>query len=639
MCKLSIILPCLNEEKTLGLCIDDIKKSLKSYKEKYEIIVVDNGSSDSSVKIANKKKVRVVLEDKAGYGNAIRKGIDSSNGEYIIMLDCDCSYDTHDLLKIIKYLEEADLVIGNRFLGEKTEKEAFPFMHKTGIKILNKFSNLLFNTKVKDFHCGLRGFRKNKIEELNLSSEGMELASEMVIKAKLNHLKIKQFNTSYFKDKRDGKSHLRTFRDGFRHLFKILNLKYESSTFFRFTSIFISTVLLLMILLFGSALFIPQNKVEKNVLESIKYLEDNGKYAVYNNGEIQEFYKTIDYVADMKTLNMAFLIDNENPISSSIEMNYYDNLNYKLRNFTELFENKDGKEVDYSRYWQGQIIFVRILLLFTNIEYMYIFNNVLIYALLIILLIKLFKCKKSLAFMVMLSLIVVNFYIVPFCYNYYFSFLVAFIASINIVDNYKKDKNKIEKCMIVSGICTCFFDFLTCETLALTLPLFIYVSLNKNEVSFKELFKLIILWGISYALTFALKWGIDCIHFGSNFIFDIFDKASIRVYTNDSNIIKIFIANLINVFSNLSPFVYFKNGLTIFISIILIAIYNLIFNLKDRKKYLKYFVIAMIPFIRFFVLSAHTYEHHYFTYRALIPFIILLCMIYKDIFNRFTKKS
>ncbi|MBE6161402.1 MAG: glycosyltransferase family 2 protein [Firmicutes bacterium] len=223
----TILLPCLNEEKTLEICIKNIKEVMDKLKYNYEILVSDNNSSDSSVKIAKKNKARVCVEEKRGYGNALINGIKNAYGKYIVMLDCDGSYNHKDIPKFLKELDNGyDLVMGNRF-NKKTKKEASPFSHRIGARILSVYSNILYGTKLKDYHCGLRAFRKDKIDKIKLECDGMEFASEIIIKAKLNNFRIKEIDTEYFKDLREKKSHLVPIRDGYRHLKLITILKFK----------------------------------------------------------------------------------------------------------------------------------------------------------------------------------------------------------------------------------------------------------------------------------------------------------------------------------------------------------------------------------------------------------------------------
>ena len=220
----TFILPCLNEEKTLEFCIHEIKNYINKNNLNAEILVSDNNSTDDSRKIAKKNGARVVIVDKKGYGSALINGTNNAYGKYCIMGDSDGSYDFSNLDDFINHVKNGyDLVVGNRFLGG-IEKYAMPISHKIGVKFLSFFANLFFHTPIKDYHCGLRAYNREKIITLNLQQTGMEYASEMIIKSNINNLSLIEVPTTLRKDLRNRKPHLRTIRDGFRHFFLILNM-------------------------------------------------------------------------------------------------------------------------------------------------------------------------------------------------------------------------------------------------------------------------------------------------------------------------------------------------------------------------------------------------------------------------------
>jgi glycosyltransferase involved in cell wall biosynthesis len=186
---------------------------------KGEIVVADNGSTDGSQAAAEELGARVIHVNERGYGSALRGGIAAARGKYVIMGDCDDSYDFSQIEPFVAKLREGcDLVMGNRFLGE-IQPGAMPFLHRyLGNPILSWLGRLFFNCPVGDFHCGLRAFRRAAIEQLQLRTTGMEFASEMVVKATLFHLRIAEVPIVFGPDGRDRPPHLRTWRDGWRHL-------------------------------------------------------------------------------------------------------------------------------------------------------------------------------------------------------------------------------------------------------------------------------------------------------------------------------------------------------------------------------------------------------------------------------------
>lgn len=217
--ELSIVLPCLNEEKTVGNCVARAMSFLKTSKVKGEVIVADNGSTDKSIEVAEKNGARVVRVSEKGYGNALMGGFEAAKGKYIIMADADESYDLVNLMPFVEKLREGyDLVMGNRFKGG-IKKGAMPWHHKyIGNPILSFIGQLFFKTPAKDFHCGLRGFTKEAIKRMNLQTTGMEFASEIVVKASILGMKVTEVPTTLSPDGRDRPPHLRSFRDGWRHL-------------------------------------------------------------------------------------------------------------------------------------------------------------------------------------------------------------------------------------------------------------------------------------------------------------------------------------------------------------------------------------------------------------------------------------
>ena len=217
--QLSIVMPCLNEAETLETCITKAKGFLQKSGMRGEIIIADNGSTDGSLELAEKAKVKIVHVAEKGYGSALLGGIEAARGEFVIMGDADDSYDFSDLGGFVEALESGyDLVMGNRFKGG-IRPGAMPFLHRyLGNPVLSWLARLFFKSNIGDFHCGLRGLRRDAILALNLQTTGMEFASEMIVKATLRGLKIKEVPTILYPDGRTRPPHLRTWSDGWRHL-------------------------------------------------------------------------------------------------------------------------------------------------------------------------------------------------------------------------------------------------------------------------------------------------------------------------------------------------------------------------------------------------------------------------------------
>jgi glycosyltransferase involved in cell wall biosynthesis len=217
--ELSIVMPCLNERETLGICIRKAQQSLAEHCVVGEVVIADNGSTDGSQEIARKLGARVIAVAEKGYGSALRSGIAAARGRYVIMGDSDESYDFSSLYPFVERLREGyELVMGNRFRGG-IMPGAMPWKHRwIGNPVLSWIGRLFFKCPVRDFHCGLRGFAKDAYQRMQLQTTGMEFASEMVIKSTLQLLRITEVPTVLHKDGRSRPPHLRSWRDGWRHL-------------------------------------------------------------------------------------------------------------------------------------------------------------------------------------------------------------------------------------------------------------------------------------------------------------------------------------------------------------------------------------------------------------------------------------
>lgn len=212
-------MPCLNEALTIESCVCEALDAMRASNIQGEVVIADNGSTDGSQDIAARAGARVVPVTAKGYGNALRGGIAAAKGKYILMGDADGSYDFSHLPRFVERLRAgADLVMGNRFLGG-IQPGAMPWKNRhIGNPLLSFIGRLFFRTKIGDFHCGLRAFSAEAYRRMDLRTTGMELASEMVIKAQLFNLRVEEVPTVLRKDGRDRPPHLRPWRDGWRHL-------------------------------------------------------------------------------------------------------------------------------------------------------------------------------------------------------------------------------------------------------------------------------------------------------------------------------------------------------------------------------------------------------------------------------------
>jgi glycosyltransferase involved in cell wall biosynthesis len=217
--QVSVILPCLNEAETMETCVTKAVTTLRALGLRGEVVVVDNGSADGSPEIAERCGARVVHEPRRGYGSALMRGAEEARAPFIIMADADDSYDLTDLSRFVDGLAAGnDLVMGTRIRGS-IEPGAMPWLHRwIGNPILTGLLNLLFRAGVSDAHCGMRAFTKDAYRRMQLQTTGMEFASEMIIKAALGNLRIAEIPITLHPDGRSRPPHLRSFRDGWRHL-------------------------------------------------------------------------------------------------------------------------------------------------------------------------------------------------------------------------------------------------------------------------------------------------------------------------------------------------------------------------------------------------------------------------------------
>jgi len=253
--EVSIVIPCLNEENSIGIVVEKAKRAIEMMGVSGEVIVADNGSTDRSVEIALSKGARVVHVAQKGYGNALRGGIEAARGRIIVIGDADDSYDFLEAPKLVAKIKEGyDLVVGSRFKG-RILPGAMPWTSKIGNPIMTFTLNLLFKVNTSDSQSGMRAFTKEAYRKMQLQATGMEFASEMLIKAGKAKLKIAEVPITLHPDKRGRPPHLRPIRDGWRHL--KLMLTYSPTVLFLIPGL---TLMLIGLALMGSQLLAPMDK-------------------------------------------------------------------------------------------------------------------------------------------------------------------------------------------------------------------------------------------------------------------------------------------------------------------------------------------------------------------------------------------
>ncbi|HET9802323.1 MAG TPA: glycosyltransferase family 2 protein [Candidatus Acidoferrum sp.] len=217
--EVSVVIPCLNEANSIGYCVEKALAAFQAAGLRGEVVVSDNGSTDGSIELSQRLGARVIHAEQKGYGAALQAGIRASRGEFIVMGDADDSYDFAEVPRFVEAWRKGfDVVMGNRFKGE-IKPGAMPWHHKyIGNPVLSGVLNILFHANIGDSHCGMRGFTRATFDKMDLRSTGMEFASEFVIKATQLGAKITEIPITLWKDKRGRPPHLRSFRDGWRHL-------------------------------------------------------------------------------------------------------------------------------------------------------------------------------------------------------------------------------------------------------------------------------------------------------------------------------------------------------------------------------------------------------------------------------------
>ena len=223
MCDLTILMPCLNEEENIAYCIDQAQSYIDYNDLCGEILVVDNDSTDQSTEIASAHGATLIKERLRGYGRALRTGLAAANGEVIIFGDCDSTYDFANLDPIYLPLakNKVDFMTGDRF-GGQMEDGAMSWSHKLGVPFLSWCGRVKFGVRIHDWHCGIWGIRKDSLQKLNLQTDGMEFATEMIAEASRKGLRIGEVSVPLRKAQNERQEKLRTIRDGFRHLWYIV---------------------------------------------------------------------------------------------------------------------------------------------------------------------------------------------------------------------------------------------------------------------------------------------------------------------------------------------------------------------------------------------------------------------------------
>lgn len=391
---------------------------------------------------------------------------------------------------------------------------------------------------------------------------------------------------------------------------------------------------------------IPNKYIKDNIVESLKYYDEQAHIdSVANRGLFFGDSLSIHYYSDCITLNMIDNINSNKPFMSHVLMEYYYVSGNTMCDALHMTVNTDVEaNTEYSRYWHGSILFIKPLLIFMNVKTMKIILGIIFFTLIAYLIYLILKKSPLLAVLFSLSLLSVMFYIVPMCFEYFFAFLIAIISSIIVMKNIDKDDKFYYKLFTIVGVLACFFDFLAYEVLTIMIPLFLKVyfdTYKSNEIDFRKEFWLILkcslLWGVSYVLTFVLKWGLSVMVLGPSQWLAIWNKAKVRIYDMPFSSFYIFGQGLTKIASMIFPFSLFNKAPVLFIIYIFIIFYfYFLYTNKEQKKYLTLLlIIASIGILRLCVLFTHTWGHYFFDYRNLLPFMLWsFIVIYESFFRK-----
>ncbi len=398
-------------------------------------------------------------------------------------------------------------------------------------------------------------------------------------------------------------------------------------------------VILLMIVFLLMEKSIPNEKSRQNIIKSEVYYHDYFDHQFSNINIIKNKHETVDVTADLYHLSMIYLEDNKHSWNSFIENNKDEEIAQKMLNKKSFKHIK--ADSDYSRYWNGQLIILKPLLSFFSMPTIYNIYLVLFTIIFTILLFKLFKHSKLLAVLFTISSIIVNAFFVSTCDNLMHTFMISMISSIIMINMYEKKSKNIDLLFLIVGMLAVYFDHITCETLTLTLPLLICIYLNTKDnkkIKSREIIKYILLWLMGYIFTFIMKWLLLIIHYNGHFMDKVINPMRERVYYEDKNLLFVFLETMKQLPNYLYPFRYYTFKIVIAILGLLSSIYLIIKNKKIRTNYIWLLLIAIIPIIRYLVLSSHSNYHNFFTYRAFLPTIMILLLSIILVINLVYKK-
>lgn len=403
----------------------------------------------------------------------------------------------------------------------------------------------------------------------------------------------------------------------------------------KYLLIFIMLVILLAGFMLLTIVTIPREKIESNIEESISKLKSPIEV---KRIKIERYDTYLHVYADEMLLNIIYCMDTSKPLESMLEANYYqDGIKPNLE---KAVKTKSNGNTEYIRYWHGSMTMIRPLLIFFNITQIYYIFAIILGILAIMLFTMLIKRKQYLLlFATIIGLIMTSSIYVPFCLEYVWTYLIMFIATILAIklENKKKRNNYIKTLMFITGIVTCFFDFLSTETITFLIPiLFIFtIRYKENRIKdlkteIKQIVAWIFLWLIGYAAMWIAKWLLASIILNINALEYVIDKAMVRIsgkISEEETMIAMIINGVKKNFLTIYPFYLIKEPIIGWMIIVSVLVTVVILAKRDKKELGKagiVLVLGTIPYIRYIIVASHSRGHYFFTFRAQIATIIAI---------------
>jgi hypothetical protein len=384
-----------------------------------------------------------------------------------------------------------------------------------------------------------------------------------------------------------------------------------------------------------SSCLIPHDLIKDNAIKSV---EETAK-VIRDSRANQKPYRRFEAYGDIRNYAMLFYADNSDPIRSAIEMNYDRGCDDSSICASILSRNDNNRKlVSYNRYWQGQSVVLHFLTIFGSFLSTRAFLTIVFALLLLYTTYKIYKEDKKLALALNIGLMSVNIAFVTRSLEFLPVFFVMLLAVLLVLRSKKNDYKNLDIIFLVMGVLTCYFDFLTCETIVLTIPLIIYLYLeikSGKKIQIKKVMKLIILWAVGYTGAFAIKWVISYLFMGQTALDSIF--GNMTGHSLNGGVLKRIVASFNLPLSNLLPFALLEkySGITAIACLIVCIVYTI----RKNKKYLSLYLVCAIPFIRFLIIGAHSILLSYFTYRAVLCVVVVMALTAIEIVLAIIKKK